>query len=228
MIWRMRNYAIFEDKIDISRDISVIKDLTCLVGNSSKVSMKNDMLDFNVIKFFCINTRIGKVLRPLLIRWEFPSLGWVKLTLIGLLGGYPGLATYGGIFNGSMRVFIGVFSAFLKVQTDMIAEFYGVIHVMEETQKIGLTNVWLKCDSVLVCVAFTVMTNVLWMLRNQWNTCLNYCGKIRFRVTHIFREGNVCADKLANLGFTHRESFNLYTLSLEFFMNRYSLHKCFS
>ena len=26
-------------------------------------------------------------------------------------------------------------------------------------------------------------------------------GKIRFRVTHIFREGNACVVKLANLGF---------------------------
>jgi len=31
---------------------------------------------------------------------------------------------------------------------------------MEEAQKMGLTNVWLECDSVLVCVAFTVRTNV--------------------------------------------------------------------
>ena len=36
-------------------------------------------------------------------------------------------------------------------------------------------------------------------------TCLNYCRKIRFRVTHIFRERNACVDKLANLGFIHRE-----------------------
>ena len=36
--------------------------------NLSKASMKNDMLDFNVIKFFGINTRIGKVLRPLPVR----------------------------------------------------------------------------------------------------------------------------------------------------------------
>jgi len=28
---------------------------------------------------------------------------------------------------------------------------------------------------------------------------LNYCGKIKFRVTHIFREENACADKLVNL-----------------------------
>ena len=62
MIWRMRNYVRFQDKI---MAISVIKDLTCLVGNSSKTSMKNDMLDFNVINFFDINTCSGKVLRPL-------------------------------------------------------------------------------------------------------------------------------------------------------------------
>jgi len=89
-----------------------------------------------------------------------------------------------------MREFIGVFSIFLGVQTAMVVEFYVVIHAMKETQKMGLTNVWLECDFALVCVAFTVRTNVPWMFHNLWNTFLNYCEKIRFRVTHIFREGN--------------------------------------
>ena len=67
------------------------------------------------------------------------------------------------------------------------------------------------------------------MFHSRWNTCLNDHRKIRFRVTHIFREGNVYADKLANLGFIHRESFHWYnrlpsSLFLKFFMNRYSLH----
>ena len=85
MIWRMRNYARFQDKIEVSSAILVIKDLICLVGNSSKASMKNDMFDFNVLKFFGINTRTGKVLHPLLVRWEFPSPAMLKLTLMGLL-----------------------------------------------------------------------------------------------------------------------------------------------
>ena len=68
------------------------------------------------------------------------------------------------------------------------------------------------------------MTNVMWMFRNQWYTCLNYCGKIRFRVT----QGNACVDKLANLKFIHKESFHWYnrlpsSLFLEFFINRYNL-----
>jgi len=115
MIWRMRNYARFQDKIDVSMTIFVIKDLTCLVGNSSKASMKNHMLDFNVIRFFGINTRTGKVFRPLLVRWEFPSPDWVKVNTDGVTRGYPCLATCGGIFRGSMGEFTRAFSAFLEV-----------------------------------------------------------------------------------------------------------------
>jgi len=62
-----------------------------------------------------------------------------------------------------MREFIGAFSTFLKVQTALVAEFYGVIHAMEEAQKMGLTSVWLECDSALVCDAFTARTNVPWI-----------------------------------------------------------------
>jgi len=137
----MRNYDRFQDKIGVSRVISVIKYLTCLVGKFSKASMKNDMMDFSVIKFFGINTRTGKVLRPFPIRWKFPSPGWVKINTDGAARGYPGLATCGGIFCGSMEEFIGAFSAFFDVQTALVAEFYGVIYALEETQKLGLTNV---------------------------------------------------------------------------------------
>ena len=91
----------------------------------------------------------------------------MKLILINTNGAatrYPDLATCGCIFRGSMKEFIGVFSAFLEVQTVLVAEFCGVIHAMEEAQKMKLTNVWLECESVLICVAFTVRTNVPWML----------------------------------------------------------------
>jgi len=62
--------------------------------------------------------------------------------------------------------FIGAFYAILEVQNVMVAEFYEVIHAMEEAQKMRLTNVWLECDFVLICISFTVRTNVPLMLRN--------------------------------------------------------------
>ena len=57
----------FHDKIDVSRAISVIKDLTCLVGNSSKASV--------LVKFFVLFLLDGSSL-------HLPGL---KLTLMGLL-----------------------------------------------------------------------------------------------------------------------------------------------
>jgi len=45
------------------------------------------MLDFIVIKFFGINIRSGKVLRPFPVRWEFPSPGCVKINTDGVARG---------------------------------------------------------------------------------------------------------------------------------------------
>jgi len=127
-----------------------------------------------------------------------------------LLGVLLIFATCGGIFRESIREFIGDLSTFLDVRTVLVVEFYGVLHVIEQAQKMGLTSLWFKCDFTLVCATFTVQTNVPWMFCNRWNTCLNYYRKIRFKVPHIFREANVCVDKLVNLGFIHREYFHWY------------------
>jgi len=38
----------------------------------------------------------------------------------------------------------------LDVQIALVAEFYEVIYALKEAQKLGLTNVWLECDYILV------------------------------------------------------------------------------
>ena len=101
----MQNYTRFQDKIDDPRAISVIKYLTCFVRNSSKASMKNDMLDFNVLKSFGITTHIGKVLRPILVRWEFPSPDCVKMNTIGNDRGYLALLLVAVFSMGVWRVY---------------------------------------------------------------------------------------------------------------------------
>jgi len=63
------------------------------------------------------------------------------LVKINVDGAVWGFANCGDIFHWSMREFIGAFSTFIEVQTIIIAEFYGVIHAMEEAQKMRLTNV---------------------------------------------------------------------------------------
>jgi len=51
------------------------------------------MFDFNVLKFFDINTRSSKVLSPFPVSWELPSPGWVKIKIDGVVRGSSSIAT---------------------------------------------------------------------------------------------------------------------------------------
>jgi hypothetical protein len=42
---------------------------------------------------------------------------------------------------------------------------------------------------------------VPWKLNVKWKNCLHIIRNFRFRFSHIYREGNTCADKLANADF---------------------------
>lgn len=55
----------------------------------------------------------------------------------------------------------------------------------------GWGKLWIECDFALVVAAYKSFGLVPWGLRN----------KINFINSHIYREGNCCADKLANYGF---------------------------
>jgi ribonuclease HI len=64
----------------------------------------------------------------------------------------------------------------------------------------GWSHLWLESDSMLVVQAFSSAKIVPWALRNRWDNCLLKISNMNFYVSHIYREGNHCADKMANLG----------------------------
>ena len=100
--------------------------------------MKNDMLDFNVIKFFYINTHTAKVLCPLPIRWEFPSLGWVKINtdeaarniLVLLLVEVVFMGVWGSLLVFSLR--------FLKLRLPWLLSFVELYMLWRKLKRWGL------------------------------------------------------------------------------------------
>lgn len=46
---------------------------------------------------------------------------------------------------------------------------------------------------------YPTTVRISWSSINRWNKCLQLVKNINFRVSHILREGNVCADKIASL-----------------------------
>jgi len=95
----------------------------------------------------------------------------------------------------------------------------------------GLIFGWKETSSVLVTLAFKSNKIVPWQLRNRWQNCLYLCNSISyFLVTHVFREENHCADKLADIDFspqTHMWWDSLPgEICIDFARNRYDL-PCF-
>jgi len=62
----------------------------------------------------------------------------------------------------------------------------------------GWTNIWLESDSSSALHVFKNISLVHILLRNRWHNARTL--NVQVISSHIFREGNTCADRLANLG----------------------------
>jgi len=136
------------------------------------------------------------------IIWSPPLHSWIKINTDGAAIKNPNKAATGGIFRNSEGLCLGGFSQFLGNGNALYAELFAAMNAIELASSMGFSNVWLESDSQLVILAFKSISIVPWGLRNRWENCLKLTQNMRFYATHIYREGNSCADNLANFGLT--------------------------
>lgn len=89
----------------------------------------------------------------------------------------------------------------------------------------------MECDSELVTLALTDHSLVSWWLRNCWRNCLFLCKDITLFCSHIYKEGNSCADRLANHGASASTPFFFWDstpnfIRIEYLRNKTSLPNC--
>ncbi|KAF1884396.1 hypothetical protein Lal_00021684 [Lupinus albus] len=85
----------------------------------------------------------------------------------------------------------------------------------------------LECDSTLVVDIFNEKFNAPWKLQNEWLICKRKLAHMNFCISHIYREGNSCADKLASSGITSKRNSTWKSLpsfiSIAYNKNRFGL-----
>lgn len=114
--------------------------------------------------------------------------------------GSPGTSACGGIFRDSNGVFLGAFAFPIGISTAFRAELNATMKAIDLAALHSWSSLWLETDSTLVHAAFNNRTIVPWDLRNQWDNCILLLRNFPFYASHIYWEGNVCADALANHG----------------------------
>jgi ribonuclease HI len=200
-IWFVRNQARFHDKIiHWSKAISIVKASVSLSGNMTNLTYYSSMTDFVILKTFRVNIHPHKAPSIKEVLWAPPLSNWIKCNTDG--SSTSSASACAGIFRNSDSDFIGGFAENVGLQNAFFAELAGVFRAIELADLHHWYNLWIETDSLLVVKAFKSDVNIPWSLRNRWFNCQLILRNMNFLITHIYREGNECADTLANIGLT--------------------------
>lgn len=227
-IWFCRNKLKFENiTILVKSAIHRIIVDTSLSGNSSKGHMSASIDELAILKLFSVKGRLSRAPVIKQINWQPPLCGWNKCNSDGATRGLPRHAASGGIFRDTSAAILGCFDSYIGITNSFVAELEGAMLAIEIAHNEGWNHLWLECESLLVVSAFSSFNLVPWKIRNRWRNCMHLCNSMNFRVSHIYKEGNSCAYRLAAYGI-YSQCFTWWDLipdfiSEDFFRNRWGL-----
>jgi ribonuclease HI len=200
-IWFARNQSRFNDKkIHWKSLINLIIAAVSLSGNNSCLKAKSNISEFVLLQKFKVKMNYGNAPKIKEVIWQPPILNWINCNCDDASLGNPGLSACGGLFRDANSSFLGAFAFNIGISNSLNAELIGAMIAIETAASKGWSYLWLESDSMLVVLAFSSAKIVPWALRNRWENCLTLLSNMNFYVSHIYREGNHCADKLANIG----------------------------
>ncbi|KAK0605269.1 hypothetical protein LWI29_024814 [Acer saccharum] len=135
--------------------------------------------------------------------WHPPTgTNCIKVNVDGCSKGNPGPAGCGGVFRVDNGRYIGAFAANLGFKDSVFAELMGIIMAVELAHSRRWRNLWIESDSTMALKLLTTdsLHKVPAELVDRWLKCKSLVQEMDISCSHVYREGNVVADILANMG----------------------------
>ncbi|KAM7498823.1 hypothetical protein LguiA_023237 [Lonicera macranthoides] len=147
---------------------------------------------------------------PVLIRWNFPRAGTIKLNTDGSSMGNPGPTGFRGLARDDQGKWMSGFAGFIRNAMILKAELWAAREAMVLIKDKGWLGAIVEVDSA----------NVLDLINsNDWEDhplkvlikdCKQIALEMSLDIQHTLREGNRCADAMAKLGVNQLESLVVY------------------
>lgn len=139
---------------------------------------------------------------PIPVAWEKPKAGWTKLNFDGSMKGKTGKASIGGVFRDHNAEFLLGYAESIGKTTSTVAELAALRRGLELILENRWRDVWLEGDAKAL-VDIIVKGRPVKSLEarrhvSDINDIMKELDNCVF--THIYREGNRAADKLAQMG----------------------------
>jgi len=194
-IWVARTSSRFSSaKVTLHATTAKIAAMVSLSGSSS--IGKCLLCDVDLLDAFLVPPLYKRVADIITVVWKPPTITWVKANTDDSVVNLN--AACGGIFRDFRGTFLGGFASNLGDCSVFEAELSGLMIAMEFAALYNWPRVWLESDSSSAIQAFKSPSIIPLRLRNRWHNCMQH--GLFVICSHIFREGNGCADTMASLG----------------------------
>jgi len=195
IIWLARNTIRFSSsRINLHNTLEKISTLVTMSGvHFTGNCVVGDVALLNSLRIPPSYRRVRDIV-PVI--WQPPAITWVKANTDGSVIGSN--SSCGEIFRDHTGAFLGGFSSNLGLQTVFEAELTGLMLAIEYAASHNWSRLWLESDSSCAVLAFKNHAAIPIRFRNCWHNCMQLVLSII--CTHIYREGNCCANALATMG----------------------------
>ena len=139
---------------------------------------------------------------PIRVSWEKPEIGWTKLNFDGSCKCKTGKASIGGVVRDHNAEFLLGYAEAIGKTNSTVAEFVALQRGLELVLENGYTNLWLEGDCKTLVEIVAHKRHVKCDEVQKHVSCINLIIP-EFRncfMTHVYREGNRLADRLAQIG----------------------------
>ncbi|KAF7807224.1 ribonuclease H [Senna tora] len=186
-LWGWRNKALHDDSFSRHpRPRQLVREF---VGDYNKAV---DPVLFSVS---------STVRTEVLVSWEKPGCGWVKVNSDGAVKRSSGKAGYGAILRDEDGSWVGGVCNSIVTFSVLKAEAWGALEGLRLASDLGVPKVILECDSKCLVDGIKSTSDHgadVQPLFLEIRSLL--AGFTEVLVQHRWRQANVCADWLANLG----------------------------
>ncbi|PKU62487.1 Putative ribonuclease H protein [Dendrobium catenatum] len=148
--------------------------------------------------FSIVNIPVVIEKRVCMVNWFKPDSSWIKLNTDGSYNGK--VAGCGGILRNHLGQMIKAFDGPVKGNSALIAELKGIIYGISMCINLGYNRIWIEVDAMLIL--HYINNNSLFNAENYYliRQMKQDLSNNNYKISHIYREGNGCADALAKVG----------------------------
>ena len=223
-LWKERNQRIFknvEQKIDrflLKLEVSIVEVINAYLRKTHHEEGSFSFWD-NFMK-----KQWSNLINPPLVyaasskearancKWTPPPLGWHKLNFDGAARGNLGSAGIGCIINDKDGRWVAKLASPLPPITNNVAELEALEKGLLLCHKLGLSRIFIEGDSQIVLNAIRQKKTPNWVLNSKLQEVILNLEKFEdIFISHIYREGNLVANGLANRG-ADGETILIYNL----------------